>query len=107
VIKVPSGSVLWFTDDDSQMGNILLLDSPVGSGFSYARDPKGYHVGDYSSSLHVQRFLNKVTRSQGSIVHVVPFDFWLMCGWLCSGSRIIRSTFRIISTLLEIHMLER
>ncbi|XP_047092362.1 serine carboxypeptidase-like 13 isoform X1 [Lolium rigidum] len=43
----------------TKMANILLLDSPVGSGFSYARDPKGYDVGDYSSSLHVQRFLNK------------------------------------------------
>ncbi|KAM0926168.1 hypothetical protein ACQ4PT_003739 [Festuca glaucescens] len=43
----------------TKMANILLLDSPVGSGFSHARDPKGYDVGDYSSSLHVQRFLNK------------------------------------------------
>ncbi|XP_044980223.1 serine carboxypeptidase-like 13 isoform X3 [Hordeum vulgare subsp. vulgare] len=34
----------------TQMANILLLDSPVGSGFSYARDPKGYNVGDHSSS---------------------------------------------------------
>jgi serine carboxypeptidase-like clade 1 len=43
------------------MASILLVDSPVGSGFSYARDPKGYDVGDYSSSLQVQTFLNKVT----------------------------------------------
>ncbi|KQK13387.1 hypothetical protein BRADI_1g09816v3 [Brachypodium distachyon] len=41
------------------MASIVFLDSPVGSGFSYARDPKGYDVGDYSSSLQVQRFLNK------------------------------------------------
>ena len=44
------------------MANILLLDSPVGSGFSFARDPKGYDVGDYSSSSQVQTFLNKVMR---------------------------------------------
>lgn len=43
----------------TKMSSILFLDSPVGSGFSYARDPKGYDVGDYSSSLQVQRFLNK------------------------------------------------
>ena len=45
----------------SQMASILMLDSPVGSGFSYAHNPKGYDVGDYSSSLQVHRFLNKVT----------------------------------------------
>ncbi|VAI02058.1 serine carboxypeptidase-like 13 isoform X4 [Triticum aestivum] len=43
----------------TKMANILLLDSPVGSGFSFARDPKGYDVGDYSSSSQVQTFLNK------------------------------------------------
>ncbi|XBH54335.1 hypothetical protein VPH35_076662 [Triticum aestivum] len=41
------------------MENILLLDSPVGSGFSFAHDPKGYDVGYYSSSSQVQTFLNK------------------------------------------------
>lgn len=44
----------------SQMANFLYLDTPVGSGFSYARDPKGYDVGDYSSSLQVVTFLKKV-----------------------------------------------
>ncbi|KAL6843507.1 hypothetical protein ACP4OV_026569 [Aristida adscensionis] len=43
----------------TQMASILFLDSPVGSGFSYARDPKGYDVGDYSSSLQVVIFLKK------------------------------------------------
>uniref|UniRef100_M8B2X0 Serine carboxypeptidase-like protein 9 n=1 Tax=Aegilops tauschii TaxID=37682 RepID=M8B2X0_AEGTA len=47
----------------TKMASIIFLDSPVSSGFSYARDPKGCDdVGDYSSSLQVQRFLNKVTR---------------------------------------------
>ncbi|KAK1644351.1 hypothetical protein QYE76_062156 [Lolium multiflorum] len=44
----------------TKMASILFLDSPVGSGFSYARDPKAYDVGDYSSSVQVQTFLNKV-----------------------------------------------
>uniref|UniRef100_A0ACD5X743 Uncharacterized protein n=1 Tax=Avena sativa TaxID=4498 RepID=A0ACD5X743_AVESA len=43
----------------TKMASIIFLDSPVGSGFSYARDPKGNDVGDYSSSLQVQTFLNK------------------------------------------------
>ncbi|XP_037459938.1 serine carboxypeptidase-like 2 isoform X1 [Triticum dicoccoides] len=43
----------------SKMASIIFLDSPVGSGFSYARDPKGYDVGDMSSSLQVVTFLNK------------------------------------------------
>ncbi|VAI82877.1 unnamed protein product [Triticum turgidum subsp. durum] len=41
------------------MASIVFLDSPVCSGFSYARDPEGCDVGDYSSSLQVQRFLIK------------------------------------------------
>ncbi|KAK3163450.1 hypothetical protein QOZ80_1AG0003860 [Eleusine coracana subsp. coracana] len=43
----------------TQMASILFLDSPVGSGFSYARDPKGYDVGDHSSSLQAVTFLKK------------------------------------------------
>uniref|UniRef100_A0ACD5WBC8 Uncharacterized protein n=1 Tax=Avena sativa TaxID=4498 RepID=A0ACD5WBC8_AVESA len=43
----------------SKIASIIFLDSPVGAGFSYARDPKGYNVGDISSSLQVVTFLNK------------------------------------------------
>ncbi|XP_066329994.1 serine carboxypeptidase-like 2 isoform X2 [Miscanthus floridulus] len=43
----------------TQMASILFVDSPVGSGFSYARDPKGYDVGDYSSSLQIVTFLKQ------------------------------------------------
>jgi len=43
----------------TKMASIIFLDSPVGSGFSYAHDPKGNDVGDYSSSLQVQTFLKK------------------------------------------------
>jgi serine carboxypeptidase-like clade I len=48
------------------MASILFLDSPVGSGFSYARDPKGYDVGDHSSSLQVRTFLKKVKTGHNS-----------------------------------------
>ncbi|KAF0914355.1 hypothetical protein E2562_028234 [Oryza meyeriana var. granulata] len=43
----------------TKIASILFLDTPVGSGFSYARDPKGYSVGDISSSLQVITFLKK------------------------------------------------
>ncbi|KAI4976940.1 hypothetical protein ZWY2020_050547 [Hordeum vulgare] len=43
----------------TKMASIIFLDSPVCSGFSYARAPNGCDVGDYSSSLQVQRFLNE------------------------------------------------
>ncbi|BAS98002.1 Os06g0520000 [Oryza sativa Japonica Group] len=41
------------------MASIIFLDSPVGSGFSYARDPNGYDVGDISSSLQVVTFMKE------------------------------------------------
>uniref|UniRef100_A0A453L451 Uncharacterized protein n=1 Tax=Aegilops tauschii subsp. strangulata TaxID=200361 RepID=A0A453L451_AEGTS len=45
----------------SKTTSIILLDSPVGTGFSYARDVEGYHdIGDFSFSMHVLIFLNKV-----------------------------------------------
>ncbi|KAF7066155.1 hypothetical protein CFC21_072185 [Triticum aestivum] len=44
----------------SKTASIILLDSPVGTGFSYARDVEGYHdIGDFSFSMHVLTFLNK------------------------------------------------
>ncbi|RLN39460.1 hypothetical protein C2845_PM01G29450 [Panicum miliaceum] len=43
----------------TQMASILFVDSPVGTGFSYARDPRGYDVGDISASLQLLTFLRK------------------------------------------------
>ncbi|KAF0933857.1 hypothetical protein E2562_019306, partial [Oryza meyeriana var. granulata] len=43
----------------TQMASILFVDSPVGSGFSYAHDTKGYDVGDMSSSMQMVAFLRK------------------------------------------------
>jgi len=42
------------------VASIIFLDSPVGSGFSYARNPRGYDVGYVSSSRQVVEFLGKV-----------------------------------------------
>uniref|UniRef100_A0A0E0NJE4 Uncharacterized protein n=2 Tax=Oryza TaxID=4527 RepID=A0A0E0NJE4_ORYRU len=43
----------------TKLASILFVDSPVGSGFSYAHDPKGYDVGDISSSMQIVKFLRK------------------------------------------------
>lgn len=43
----------------SKVSHILFVDSPVGAGFSYSRDPKGYDVGDISSSRQLHDFLVK------------------------------------------------
>ncbi|CAL4905204.1 unnamed protein product [Urochloa decumbens] len=46
-------------DSWTRAASVLFLDSPVGTGFSYARDPQGYDVGDISSSRQVVTFLRK------------------------------------------------
>ncbi|KAK3118741.1 hypothetical protein QOZ80_9BG0706170 [Eleusine coracana subsp. coracana] len=43
----------------TKVANILFVDSPVGAGFSFSSDPKGYDVGDVSSSIHLKKFLAK------------------------------------------------
>ncbi|RLM84899.1 serine carboxypeptidase-like 19 [Panicum miliaceum] len=43
----------------AKVSHILFVDSPVGAGFSFSRDPKGYDVGDISSTLQLYDFLIK------------------------------------------------
>ncbi|KAM0857458.1 hypothetical protein ACQ4PT_048440 [Festuca glaucescens] len=43
----------------TKAASVLFLDSPVGAGFSFSRDPNGYDVGDVSSTLQVKNFLTK------------------------------------------------
>ncbi|XP_047044288.1 serine carboxypeptidase-like 11 [Lolium rigidum] len=43
----------------TKAASVLFLDSPVGAGFSFSRNPKGYDVGDVSSTLQVNKFLTK------------------------------------------------
>ncbi|KAJ1275654.1 hypothetical protein BS78_05G152100 [Paspalum vaginatum] len=42
----------------TKAASILFVDSPVGAGFSFSRDPRGYDVGDISSSLQIIKFLS-------------------------------------------------
>ncbi|KAF7043731.1 hypothetical protein CFC21_053051 [Triticum aestivum] len=43
----------------TKVASILFVDSPVGAGFSFSRDPRGYDVGEISSSLQLKKFLTK------------------------------------------------
>ncbi|XP_014757513.1 serine carboxypeptidase-like 3 isoform X2 [Brachypodium distachyon] len=43
----------------TKAASVLFVDSPVGSGFSFSRNPQGYDVGDVSSSLQLKEFLTK------------------------------------------------
>jgi hypothetical protein len=46
----------------TKVASILFVDSPVGAGFSFSRNPKGYDVGDVSSSLQLKTFITKVCK---------------------------------------------
>ncbi|KAG8089750.1 hypothetical protein GUJ93_ZPchr0011g28293 [Zizania palustris] len=43
----------------TKVANLLFVDSPVGAGFSFSRDPSGYDVGDVSASLQLVKFLSE------------------------------------------------
>ncbi|XP_039140563.1 serine carboxypeptidase-like 18 isoform X3 [Dioscorea cayenensis subsp. rotundata] len=42
-----------------QVSNVIFLDSPVGTGFSFSNTPEGYVDGDITSSNRVYKFLRK------------------------------------------------
>ncbi|MQL99403.1 hypothetical protein Taro_032128 [Colocasia esculenta] len=43
----------------TKVANIIFLDSPVGAGFSFSRNPEAYNVGDLSASEQVHKFMRK------------------------------------------------
>ncbi|XP_059636290.1 serine carboxypeptidase-like 18 isoform X2 [Cornus florida] len=43
----------------TQRLNIIYLDAPVGSGFSYSTSQQGYYIDDYKSSAQTYQFLRK------------------------------------------------
>jgi serine carboxypeptidase-like clade 1 len=44
----------------TKVASVLFVDSPVGASFSFSRNPKGYDLGEVSSSLQLKEFLTKV-----------------------------------------------
>lgn len=51
---------LFLLQNHVQVANMIFLDSPVGSGFSFSRRYEGYNANDMSWSEHVYKFLIKV-----------------------------------------------
>lgn len=43
----------------TKVANIIFLDSPVGTGFSFSRFPEAYEVDDTTSSVHISKALLK------------------------------------------------
>ncbi|KAG8089747.1 hypothetical protein GUJ93_ZPchr0011g27533 [Zizania palustris] len=43
----------------TKVANLLFVDSPIGAGFSFSRNPRGYDVGDVSASLQLVKFLSE------------------------------------------------
>lgn len=91
-----------------QMASIVFVDSPAGSGFPYARDSRGYDVGDVSSSMQIVAFLRKVLAKQAwctvwfsrkKLLLKHPFVLTLYSGFMTTPG-----IFQILSTLVEIHM---
>jgi carboxypeptidase C (cathepsin A) len=44
-----------------QVSSLLVLDLPVGTGFSYARTPLALQRSDFKQVSHAEQFLRKVT----------------------------------------------
>ncbi|KAF2320834.1 hypothetical protein GH714_031167 [Hevea brasiliensis] len=45
-----------------EIASFIFLDAPVGSGFSYARTPEGWHISDSESAEQSYQFLKKVRK---------------------------------------------
>lgn len=57
-----------------QIASIIFLDSPVGTGFSYAKNPGGYYTDDITSSRRVYQFLSKVRKVSSMNVFCVQVE---------------------------------
>jgi hypothetical protein len=88
----------------TKVANILFVNSLMGAGFSFSRDPNGYDVSEVSSSLQIVKFLYRV--SIHACMHCLSYA---NCSWLSrdrcnlllvlfSGSMAILNISRIRST---------
>ncbi|KAF0930328.1 hypothetical protein E2562_031990 [Oryza meyeriana var. granulata] len=51
--------LVYFQDSWTKVSNVIFLDAPVGTGFSYARDQQGYNVSLTQTGRHLVVFLTK------------------------------------------------
>jgi len=88
----------------SQVSNIIFVDSPVGTGFSYAKTKEGLQTGDTKAVKQLVIFLRKVRAAFCTNENTQPS----VCSALkrivvCSGSKTIPGSCRTLFILLEIH----
>ena len=46
-----------------QVANIIFVDAPVGTGFSYAKSSEGYNISDTLGVAELYEFLQKVIKN--------------------------------------------
>ncbi|XP_052627443.1 serine carboxypeptidase-like 11 isoform X2 [Lactuca sativa] len=58
----------------TKVANILFLDEPAGSGFSYAKSPEGYITNDTLTPIHIHQFIRKSVKQNchGEYQYVDP-----------------------------------
>lgn len=57
----------WQVADIFKVASIIFLDSPVGSGFSYAQSSEGYRTSDSLAAAHGYDFLKKVSKNASQL----------------------------------------
>ncbi|KAM0949955.1 putative peptidase S10, serine carboxypeptidase, alpha/Beta hydrolase [Dioscorea sansibarensis] len=84
----------------TKVSNMIFLDSPVGTGFSFSNTPEAYVDGDVTSSLRVSKFLRKWFIDHPQFLSnplyvggdsyagkVVPFITYMISEGIASGAR--------------------
>lgn len=57
-----------------QVSNVIFIDQPVGTGFSYSKSPGAYHSNDTFSATLTYEFLKKVRKQSSlndSLIHTL------------------------------------
>uniref|UniRef100_A0A453HH20 Serine carboxypeptidase-like 19 n=1 Tax=Aegilops tauschii subsp. strangulata TaxID=200361 RepID=A0A453HH20_AEGTS len=81
----------------TKVASVLFVDSPVGAGFSFSLDPRGYDVGEISSSLQLKKFLTKWFTEHPDYL---PNSFYV--GGDSSGGKIVPFLAQKISEDIEV-----
>ena len=94
-----------------QISNVIFVDSPVGTGFSYARNRLAAHTSDMKQVHQLHQFLQKVQQNVlfGKHLkvgcwcfHIEAMSIFLL---FCSGGWIIQNSSQVQSTLVGTHTL--
>lgn len=65
-----------------QVANVIFLDAPVGTGFSYSHTQEGYYSSDTKSPQAIYLFLRKVSKNY-EIKWVILVDLIVSVNYFC------------------------